>query len=97
MFPTANPRVMRPALFGIERQRIICSASKEGFRGGDRFSRHWRDLRRLDQAGIANAAITDQALAFAVARHNKAVFFAEKDSTGAAIDYAAAVSGAFIW
>ena len=38
-------------------------------------------------------AIADRALALAVARH-KAVFFAEKDSDGAPIDYQAAVSGA---
>jgi hypothetical protein len=62
------------------------------FRGGDRFARHWHDLTRLDQAGIADAAIADHALALTVARH-KTVFFAEKNSNGAAIDYELAVSG----
>jgi hypothetical protein len=38
-------------------------------------------------------AIADRALSLAVARH-KAIFFAEKDSDGAAIDYQAAVTGA---
>ncbi len=37
--------------------------------------------------------MADRALSLAVARH-KAIFFAEKDSDGAAIDYQAAVTGA---
>ena len=62
------------------------------FRGGERFSRHWHDLTRLDRAGIANVAMADRPLAQAVARH-KSVFFAEKKPSGQAVDYAAAVSG----
>jgi hypothetical protein len=42
---------------------------------------------------MVKAAIADRALSLAVARH-KAIFFAEKDSDGAAIDYEAAVTGA---
>ncbi len=62
------------------------------FRGGERFSRHWHDLTRLDRAGMADAAIADRALALAVARH-KSMFFPEKASAGDLIDYVAAVSG----
>ena len=61
-------------------------------RSGQRLSRHWHDLARLDEAGIAASALTDRTLALAVARH-KAVFFAEKDASGERIDYEAAVSG----
>ncbi len=93
MFPTANPRVMRPERTFWEKAtaaHVFCEHGE--FRGGDRFARHWHDLSRLDRAGIANAALADHALALAVARH-KAVFFAEKNSRGDFIDYEAAVSG----
>ena len=55
-------------------------------------SRHWHDLARLDEAGIAASALADRALAHSVARH-KAMFFAENDAHGERIDYEAAVSG----
>ena len=61
-------------------------------RRGQRMSRHWHDLARLDEAGIAASALTDRELAIAVARH-KGVFFEEKDARGERIDYEAAVSG----
>jgi hypothetical protein len=41
---------------------------------------------------MADAAIADRALALAVARH-KSMFFSEKDSAGALIDYVGAASG----
>ncbi len=59
---------------------------------GDRLSRHWHDLARLDAAGIASTALADRSLARAVARH-KANFFREKALSGEWIDYIAAVSG----
>lgn len=94
VFPMANPRVMLPARTFWEKATAIHVFCAQGeFRGGDRFARHWHDLTRLDRAGIAKTAISDRALALAVARH-KAVFFAEKNSNGASIDYRAAVSGA---
>jgi len=93
IFPTATPRVMRPERTFWEKATAVHVFCEQGeFRGGDRFARHWHDLTRLDQAGIAELAITDRALAFAVARH-KGVFFAERDSNGAPINYEAAVSG----
>jgi len=49
-------------------------------------------VARLDEAGLASAAIADRELANAVARH-KAMFFAEKAADRSAIDYAAAVNG----
>jgi hypothetical protein len=59
---------------------------------GERFARHWHDVVRLDDAGIAATAAADRYLARAVARH-KSMFFAEKAADGAPVDYAAAVNG----
>lgn len=41
---------------------------------GERFSRHWHDIVRLDDIGIANSAIADRDLAMSVAQH-KSMFF----------------------
>ena len=59
---------------------------------GDRFARHWHDVVRLDEAGLAAAAFADRELANAVARH-KAMFFSEKAADRSPIDYEAAVNG----
>ena len=59
---------------------------------GKRWSRHWHDLVRLDDAGVAARALSDRELALSVARH-KAMFFRENDSNRQRIDYHAAVSG----
>ena len=59
---------------------------------GERWSRHWHDLVRLDDAGVVAKALADRELALAVARH-KGMFFRENDSNRQRIDYHAAVSG----
>jgi hypothetical protein len=59
---------------------------------GDRYSRHWHDVVRLDDAGFAQAAFDDRELAKEVAAH-KSKFFRAKDSHGNSIDYGKAVSG----
>lgn len=93
-FPTAKPMVMRAERTFWEKATAIHVFCAQGvFRGGDRFSRHWHDVTRLDAAGFADAAIADSPLGKAVADH-KSMFFAEKDTHGNAIDYHAAVSGA---
>ncbi len=69
---------------------VFCAQGE--FRGGDRFARHWHDVAKLDAAGFADAAIADNALARAVAKH-KSVFFAEKNTNGDVIDYHVAVTG----
>ena len=92
-FPSATARVMRPQRTFWEKAtavHVFCQLGE--FRGGERFSRHWHDLIRLDRAGIADTAIADRALALAVARH-KSMFFPEKTAAGELIDYVAAVSG----
>ncbi len=92
-FPEATPNVMRAERTFWEKATAIHVFCAQGsFRGGDRFARHWHDITRLDAAGIADAAILDQALATAVADH-KTIFFTEKDAQGNRIDYHAAVHG----
>jgi hypothetical protein len=94
IFPTAKPRVMRAERTFWEKATAIHVFCAQGeFRGSERFARHWYDVAKLDEAGFADAAIADRELADAVARH-KAMFFAEKDTRGAVIDYPAAVAGA---
>ena len=91
-FPTAKPRVMRAERTFWEKATAAHVFCSEGPLRGDRFSRHWHDLARLDEAGLAKAAAADRALARAVAEH-KSWFFAEKDADRKAIDYRAAVDG----
>lgn len=90
-FPTATPNVMLPKRTFWEKAtavHVYCARATQG----DRYSRHWHDLVRLDDAGYAQAAFDDRALAKEVAEF-KSRFFRAKDSLGNAIDYAAAVSG----
>lgn len=91
-FPTARPSVMRAERTFWEKatsMHVFCLRRKGR---GDRLSRHWHDAVRLDDAGIARAALADRDLGFAVARH-KAMFFVENAADGRRIDYAAAISG----
>lgn len=93
VFPLATPRVMRAERTFWEKataMHVYCAQGQ--FRGGERFARHWHDLARLHEVGIAASASADHALAQSVARH-KSMFFAEKDGAGSWIDYHAAVSG----
>ena len=93
VFPTASPRTMRPERTFWEKATAMHVYCAQGaFRGGNRFSRHWHDITRLDTAGFVDAAIQDPEPGRAVARH-KAVFFHEKSADGSVIDYASAVSG----
>lgn len=91
-FPTARPRVMHAERTFWEKATAIHVFCLQSRMRGDRFSRHWHDVARLDDAGIAAAAIEDRALATAVARH-KTMFFAEKAADATWIDYGAATSG----
>jgi hypothetical protein len=93
VFPEATTRAMRPERTFWEKATAIHVFCAQGaFRGGERFSRHWHDLTKLDAFGFADAALANREVATAVARH-KAMFFAERDSNGIPIDYDQAVSG----
>ena len=91
-FPKARPTVMLAERTFWEKATAIHVYCRQQRRRGERLSRHWHDLARLDEAGIAASALADRALAHSVARH-KAIFFIENDARGERIDYEAAVSG----
>ncbi|WP_106639768.1 nucleotidyl transferase AbiEii/AbiGii toxin family protein [Allosphingosinicella vermicomposti] len=91
-FPVARPRVMRAERTFWEKATAAHVFCSEGPLRGDRFARHWYDLAKLDEAGLAEAAIADRSIAAAVAAH-KRWFFAEKDAGRQTIDYGAAVAG----
>lgn len=91
-FPTASPRVMHAErTFWEKATAIHVFALQERLRG-ERFSRHWHDIVRLDDIGIVDSAIADRELAKSVAQH-KSMFFAEKAVDKTLIDYEEAVGG----
>ncbi|UFW90479.1 nucleotidyl transferase AbiEii/AbiGii toxin family protein [Bradyrhizobium barranii] len=90
-FPTAAPKIMLPQRTFWEKATAVHVLCAQGIKG-DRISRHWHDLVRLDDAGYAQAAFDDKALAKEVADW-KSKFFRVKDRDGNVIDYHAAVSG----
>ena len=91
-FPAARPSIMLAERTFWEKATAVHVFCRQERRRGERLSRHWHDLVRLDDSGIAATALADRALARSVARH-KAMFFPEKDTAGNRIDYEAAVSG----
>ena len=91
-FPTARPRVMHAERTFWEKATAIHVFCLQERLRGDRFARHWHDVVRLDEAGLATAAFADRDLAHAVARH-KGMFFAERAADRSPIDYAVAVCG----
>ena len=91
-FPAARPRVMHAERTFWEKATAIHVFCLQGRLRGDRFARHWHDVVRLDEAGLAAAAFADRDLARVVARH-KSIFFPEKAADRRPIDYIAAVSG----
>jgi len=91
-FPTARPRVMHAERTFWEKATAIHVFCLQERLRGDRFARHWHDVAKLDEAGLAAAAFADRDLAQAVARH-KGMFFAERAADRSPIDYLAAVSG----
>lgn len=90
-FPMARPKVMLAERTFWEKATAIHVFCLQERLRGDRFSRHWYDVARLDAAGIVDAALRDRALAQAVASH-KGMFFEEKATDGQKVDYMAAVS-----
>ncbi|MGO7400157.1 MULTISPECIES: nucleotidyl transferase AbiEii/AbiGii toxin family protein [Rhizobium] len=91
-FPTARPRVMHAERTFWEKATAIHVFCLQERLRGERFSRHWHDIVRLDDIGIADSAIADRELAKSVAQH-KSMFFAEKAADKTPIDYEAAVGG----
>ena len=92
IFPKADATVMLAERTFWEKATAVHVYCRQQRRRGERKSRHWHDLARLDEAGIAASALADRELALSVARH-KSAFFPENDANGQRIDYLAAVSG----
>ena len=92
VFPSASPFVMAPERTFWEKATLMHVFCKQQRVRGERLSRHWHDLVRLDDAGYAETALADRRLAEQVAEH-KSAFFSEKSADGAWVDYKAAVSG----
>ena len=91
-FPEARPAVLLAERTFWEKATAMHVFCRQQRRRGERLARHWHDLARLDEVGIAKTALADPALALSVARH-KAKFFPENDVHDRRIDYARAVSG----
>ena len=92
VFPEASPTTMLAERTFWEKATAAHVYCRQERRRGERLSRHWHDLARLDEAGIVESALADRELALSVARH-KAIFFFENDAHAKRIDYQAAVSG----
>ena len=92
LFPQARPSVMLAERTFWEKATAIHVFCRQERKRGERLSRHWHDLARLDDAGVAARALADRAVARTVARH-KSIFFREKDAAGNEIDYHGAVGG----
>ena len=91
-FPFARPFVMLAERTFWEKATAVHVFCQQQRSRGERLSRHWYDLVRLDDTGYAEKALADHALALSVARH-KSMFFREKDATGNWVNYIAAISG----
>ena len=90
--PSANPLVMLAERTFWEKATAVHVFCRQQRRRGERLSRHWHDLVRLDDAGFCGRALANREIALSVARH-KSMFFREKDAAGNWVDYEAAVSG----
>ena len=90
--PSARPRVMLAERTFWEKATAAHVFCRQRRMRGDRLSRHWYDLVRLDEIEYGARALANRDLALDVARH-KAVFFRENDINGNVINYTAAVSG----
>lgn len=91
-FPTASPQVMSVARTFWEKATAAHVYCAQGRIRSERYARHWHDLVAISRSAYFADAITDRAVAKAVAEH-KSFFFMEKDSNGNIIDYHAAVNG----
>lgn len=90
-FPTVQLSVMSVERTFWEKATAIHVFCRRQHNQGERLSRHWYDLVRLDDAGYADKALANYSIAQSVACH-KSVFFRAKDASGNQIDYWDAVS-----
>lgn len=91
-FPTASPLVMSVARTFWEKATAAHVYCAQGRIRSERYARHWHDLAAIGRSQYFLGAISDRAVAAAVAQH-KSFFFAEKDAGGGVIDYQPAAAG----
>ena len=91
-FPTASPQVMSLARTFWEKATAAHVFCAQGRLRGERYARHWHDLVAISRSEHYVAAVSNHAVASAVARH-KSQFFMEKDINGEVINYLAATTG----
>ena len=92
VFPTARAQVMLAERTFWEQATAVHVFCLRSPSTGNRLSRHWHDLVTLTDAGYAERAMANRALALAAALH-KSMFFRTNDAGGRLIDYFAAVNG----
>ncbi|WP_025769454.1 nucleotidyl transferase AbiEii/AbiGii toxin family protein [Thioalkalivibrio sp. HK1] len=92
VFPKVKPRVMHAERTFWEKMAAVHVFCLQQRLRAERFARHWYDLVRLDDAGIADVALKDRTLADSVVKHN-AMFFRMKNVEGNPIDYGDLISG----
>jgi hypothetical protein len=91
-FPSIRSFVMLAERTFWEKATAMHVYCRQRRRRGERLSRHWYDLARLDDSGFSDKALADHSLGISVARH-KSMFYREKDAAGNWVDYIASVSG----
>jgi hypothetical protein len=91
-FPEASPRTMAPERTFWEKATAAHVFCFEERLRGERYARHWYDLVRLDDAGVAATALADRDSGRRVASH-KNRFFIVSTADGERIDYTAAIEG----
>jgi Nucleotidyl transferase AbiEii toxin, Type IV TA system len=92
VFPSASPVVMSVARTFWEKATAAHVYCAQGRIRSERYARHWHDLAAIGRSAFFAEAVSDRAVAMAVAQH-KSVFFVEKDAAGSVIDYAQAAAG----
>ena len=91
-FPTASPLVMSVARTFWEKATAAHVYCAQGRIRSERYARHWHDLAAIARSSYFADAVSDRAVATAVAQH-KSFFFVEKDTDGRVIDYTLAAAG----
>jgi hypothetical protein len=91
-FPVASPLVMSVARTFWEKATAAHVYCAQGRIRSERYARHWHDLAAIARSSYFAGAVSDRAVAMAVAQH-KSFFFIEKDMDGNVIDYTLATAG----
>lgn len=92
LFPSASPLVMSVARTFWEKATAAHVYCAQGRIRSERYARHWHDLAAIGRSQYFLGAISNRAVAGAVAQH-KSFFFVEKDVGGSVIDYLPTATG----